>query len=401
MRLIEEQLYNSWEPIGIAVWDTNAIQAPASNSPQAADISKKPVRWRARKRKKTMNRIRWKITLGTLLAVLTAAPLMAAEPKDKASSSISTVLVELKRNKDTFENFWETQITPRMKHIRESMAKNVGDATSTLKRLEADPGSAELVAEYEDTLSKALAEATTFLREFQNTKAETLKSLDLVGETVKKAKETYLHSAETSRKKAADFESNAEEIQTNLQKMANKLRPLVKSGKPLPPAVNADVLCLAGDRRTALLNAKISRKASENARHWAGQLDKQMLSLEQMRGDLRVAFAQADGQRTLVANLANLRRDGLLSQELAENLKSVHAISRVRTEDIQGVTNSLEQVVTKSFKTLGDLTGDTDSVEADSSGTSILLKVLSDMDKKSKDSKTLKGATHETEKKPQ
>ena len=210
-----------------------------------------------------------------------------------------------------------------------------------------------------------------------------------------------MQSAETSRKQASDFKSNAEEIQTNLQKIAEKLKPLIKSGKPLPPAINTDVLCLASDRKIALLNAEISRKAFENAKWRANLLDKQTLSLEQVRGDLRVAFAQADGQRTLVANLGNLRRDGLLSQELAEHLKSVHAISRVRTENIQAITNSLETVVSKSFHALGDLAGDTDAVavEVDSSGTGILLKILLDMDKKNKNPKTLKGVIRETKKK--
>jgi hypothetical protein len=348
-----------------------------------------------------MNTIRCKIILGALLAVLTAAPLMAAVPKIKASSSISTVLIELKRNKNTFENFWEKQVSPHMKRIRESMAKHVVDASSALKRLEADPTSKKLAAAYEGILSKALAEASTFLREFQASRDETMKSLKSVGATVEKAKGTYLQSAETRRKQALAFQNKGELIQADLRKMAKKLGPLLKSGKPLPPALNADVRCLASGYQTALLNAKISRKASGNAKQCAELLDKQILRLKQMEGDLLVVFSQADGQRTLVANLAELRNDGLLSQELAENLKSVHAITRIRTEDIQIITKSLGTVVDQSFQTIGDAIGETDSVETDSSGAKILLEVLSDMENKDTPQKTLKGNSHETEKKSQ
>jgi hypothetical protein len=348
-----------------------------------------------------MSRTSGKLALALLLATTVAAPLVAEEPKEEASSSISTVLVELKRDKDTFEKFWESQVTPRTQRIRQSMEKNVARASETLKQLQENPGSASLAAEYEDALSAGLAEASTFLREFQGTKAETFASLDRVGETVKKAKETYIQSAETSRKQASSFQVKADEAQTKLEEMARKLEPLVKSGQSLPPTVNADVRCLASDRKTALLNVKISEKASENAKQCAELLDRQMLALEQVRGDLRVAFAQADGQRTLVANLAKLRRDGLLSQELAENLKAVHAISRVKTEDVQGITNSLETVVAQSFQALGAMTGDDGKVEVDTSGANILLQVLSDMDKKNRVPTTQKGEDHETDKSAQ
>jgi len=100
------------------------------------------------------------------MAVVVSLPVvvLAAEEAEKTSSDqITTVLVDLRREKSTFERFLKTQFSPRLSQIRKSMKTNVEQATGLLKQLEKNPDSKRLAAAYEDTLSKALTQISTFL----------------------------------------------------------------------------------------------------------------------------------------------------------------------------------------------------------------------------------------------
>ena len=320
-----------------------------------------------------------------LLTVAAVSMPVAAAPKPGAEGAISTVLVELRRDKDSFQDFWESQISPKMAQIGQSVAKRVKRATEIKTKLEKDPTSARLAASYEDELSAGLTETATFLREFQATKQQTMDAVGRVERTAEKAGTAYLEAAKASDAEANQFQSNADETRQKLEDMAKRLAPLLKKGQKLPVKINTAVTILAQDRKYALLNAKISQKAAENARQSATLLGNELLALGRVRGELEVAFAQADGQRALVTNLAKLRKENLLSQELAENLRAVNAISRVKANDVKCITNSLEAVVGQSLMNLREnVAGEGPSqTEGNQTGASILLQISAEMNQAS------------------
>jgi len=249
----------------------------------------------------------WTVLLVAIVMLVLPAVMLAAEAGSPSADQISTVMVELTREKSTFEEFLKTQFSPRLSQIRQSMKANLDQAASLQKQLEKNPRSKKLAAAYEDTLSKALSQISTFLREFQESEGETFEALERVEATVKKAGETYQQAATAGEKEAKEHIARAEKVRDRLKAMAKELGPLLKSGEKLSPEMNAAVNVLAIDQKMALLTQKVCEKAVENARHSVKILDGQLLVLRQVRGDLRVAFAQAGGQRMLVSKLADFR----------------------------------------------------------------------------------------------
>ena len=334
----------------------------------------------------------WAVVLVATVVLCLPAVMLAAEVEESSSSDqITTVLVDLKREKSTFEEFLKTQFSPRLSQIRQSMKTNVDQATSLLKQLEKNPRSKKLAAAYEDTLSKSLSQISTFLREFQASEGETFEALERVEATVKKAQETYQQAATAGEKEAKEHIARAEKVRDRLKAMAKELGPLLKSGQKLSPEMNAAVKVLAIDQKMALLTQRVSEKATENARHSVKILDGQLLVLRQVRGDLRVAFAQAGGQRMLVSKLAGLRKQGLLTREIADNLRAVQKITSVRGTDMNGIVGTLEMVVAQSFNVADVPGGQGDKVRLDRSGEKILLQLMAEMqDEEKSNDKTKK-----------
>jgi len=334
------------------------------------------------------------------MAVVVSLPVvvLAAEEAEKTSSDqITTVLVDLRREKSTFERFLKTQFSPRLSQIRKSMKTNVEQATGLLKQLEKNPDSKRLAAAYEDTLSKALTQISTFLKEFQLSEGETFKALKRVEATVKKARETYRQAAEDGEKEAKEYIERARKAQDRLKVMAKEIGPLLKSGQKLSPELNAAVKELAIDKKISLLTQKVCEKAAENARHSVRILDGQVLVLRQVRGDLRVAFAQAGGQRMLVSKLAVLRKQGLLSREMADNLRAVQKITAIRGADMTNIVGALERVVAQSLSVTNVPGSKDEEVRLDQSGEKILLQLMAEMqdEEKNEEKKNEKNEEHE------
>jgi len=226
---------------------------------------------------------------------------------------------------------------------------------------------------------------------------ETFKALKRVEATVKKARETYRQAAEDGEKEAKEYIERARKAQDRLKVMAKEIGPLLKSGQKLSPELNAAVKELAIDKKISLLTQKVCEKAAENARHSVRILDGQVLVLRQVRGDLRVAFAQAGGQRMLDSKLAVLRKQGLLSREMADNLRAVQKITAIRGADMTNIVGALERVVAQSLSVTNVPGSKDEEVRLDQSGEKILLQLMAEMqdEEKNEEKKNEKNEEHE------
>jgi len=266
---------------------------------------------------------------------------------------ISSVLVRLQEDKDEFERFMEQTLSPQLQRISDSFQKNVSEAELALERLKKDPKNERLRAEYEDGLSEAIAQAATFLKEFSHLETPTYKALDSVATTIEDAKDVFEKQAAESKKQSESFSKQVASARDRLSELAKRYQPYLEQKKPLPPDIDLDVRLLQVDLDTAMANEKVSRMAVRGANEAIDELQAQYLDLKQLRGDLKVAFRQGQGQHMLLGNLARVKQSRLQSQAIYQRLRAVRQVVTARKTDLGRIGHLVHKIVQSDLSASG------------------------------------------------
>jgi hypothetical protein len=287
-----------------------------------------------------------------LVAVLLGPAVVLAQVPDASTANegaISSVLVKLEQDKDAFAQFMEKSLTPRMQSIRKSFQENVRKADGLLRQLKETPESEDLAAEYEDVLSEALSQASTFMREFKEMEGPTFGALEQVTRSARAAKEALRAEAEGSEGRAVGYRRQGEDLREKLTEFAQRYQSLIEAGEALDPEVDSEIRILEADRAIALQNETIAQACARNGRQSTALLDEHLKVLGQVRGTLRVAFHQANGQTVLIANIAAAKKQQLLTQAMAKNLTAVGAVAAAKKADLEGIGALVDKLVAEGL----------------------------------------------------
>ena len=85
----------------------------------------------------------------------------AAEPE-----AVTSVIEKLDADKESFEELFETVLSPAQAKVRDAFQETVRSLEKKLLAVRGDPTNARLKADYEEALSKALTDGAALLQEF-------------------------------------------------------------------------------------------------------------------------------------------------------------------------------------------------------------------------------------------
>jgi len=315
-------------------------------------------------------------------AIIAVSPLLAAttntlaEPADD-SPEITSVIVKLEKECDAFRDLLQDEVTPKIQEIAKTLRAEVQRANVLLSQLKSDPNSSELASQYEDCLSRALAKASSMIEQFGQTEPSTFQALARVEIAVKEAIATFTKEAETAQSHAEDFKAKAKNLESQLRQLAEKLKPTLESQEELPLELDTEIRCLETNRQVAEFNSKISQTCSQNATEAVKALDKQKELLSRFKGDLRVAFNTASGQRLLVANLCRAREQGLTARHLLSQLKAVQSLGLLKTGAVEAFDSTLQWLLSQGLNPVG-IYAETPEVVLNQAGAAILRKYLTE-----------------------
>lgn len=313
------------------------------------------------------------IIIATTLLFMT--DVSGAADANNTSQEIGSVIVRLQKERDAFRDFLEDQITPKIQEIYKTLKVDIREANALLRQLKNDPNSPELASQYEDCLSRALAKASSLLGQFSQTENPTLEAFDGVETSVKNAVSTFEHETEEAKKTAEDFQTKAKEFESHLKQLANQFQPQLESGDVLDAEIDAQIRCLETDRQITLWNARLSRMCFQSADESVKALRKQEQLLSRLKGDLKVAFNTASGQRLLVINLCKARQQGLTARHLLTQLKSVRNLGLRKTSLVESFGTTLQQLLNQGLNPVG-IYEETSEVALEQPGAAILWKYL-------------------------
>jgi hypothetical protein len=284
----------------------------------------------------------------------TVSPRPASQPAAADSNALSSVLVSLRQDEDAFTAFLKQNVAEQIERIPQLMRADLDKAKTVLEQLKKDPQSRELASQYEDHLSHAVAQAGTILQQFTDGKATTLAAFDRVTTTVTKAQVALDHESHKAAERQVSFEQKASESEKQLRDLARQAGPLLARGEKLPPQLDIEVRKLEVARRIAEGNAKILKTSCLNAGRNRRLLDQQSQLLARIRGDLDVAYEQAQGQLVQVALIADARKQGLMTRELTDQLKSVQEATDRSVQGLGQLNVIIGDLGTVDFEPAGD-----------------------------------------------
>jgi len=316
----------------------------------------------------------------TALTLICVSPLLLATAKSLAepaddSPEISSVIVRLEKERNAFRDLLEDDITPKVQEIAKTLRADVQKANALLSQLKNDPNSSELASQYEDCLSRALAKASSIIQQFGQTEQSTFQALGRVEIAVKEAVSTFTQEVGDAKNQAEDFQTKAKNLESQLSRLAERFKPTLESGEDLPLELDAEIRCLETNRQVAEWNSKISETCSQSAAESVKALNRQQELLSRLKGNLKVAFNTASGQRLLVANLCRAREQGLTARHLLSQLKAVQDLGLLKTGVVESFGTTLQQLLSQGLNPVG-IYEETPEVDVDQAGATILRKYL-------------------------
>ena len=239
-----------------------------------------------------------------------------------SGETIESILVDLGQSETDLLGALSSDLTPRMKEIRDNLKKSTEDAIEILKKLKQDPSNENLKAEYEDVLSKAFTQGYSSLETFVEAEPAVKEAIAgfkaRLGDAIGKLKEV----ATTARKESQNFGSVASEVKEKLQKLAAQYEEEITNGRPIPPEIDKEVRFLQSDIETAMLNEKITTATVRVANNAVNILNGQSDNLNAVDAEVAVSFHNAKGQKISLQNLARLKQQdikvGKLKTRIAE-----------------------------------------------------------------------------------
>lgn len=279
----------------------------------------------------------------------------AQQPPQKQvrETGIQSVLIKLEEDKDAFERYVSEQLSPQMSKIISTFEQNVDRAGKVLEKLRSDPQNKQLRAQYEDSLSSAIAQASAILDEFGHQEGSAFQAIDSMSKTLQEAGRAFEVNVAAGTKESAEFHRQADAVRGKLTALAQKYEKELKSGQTLPEDVDLDSRLLQTDLETAEANEKIAELKKIDAQEAVKALEAQGRDLKQLRGDLQVAFRQSQGQHMLLANLAGMKQSRLQSQAVSTRLEAMRKVVSTRKTDLGQIGKLVDQVVKRDLAQAG------------------------------------------------
>jgi len=265
------------------------------------------------------------------------------------SDQLPSVILDLHKAKDEFDKHFSENLEPQMERMGQLFAANVARAEELLAKRQKDPGNVRLRAEYEDCISEGIRQGMTWLGNFAQLREPTFRALDGVGKSIGTAKQAMESDLAQSHKQVEANEGRAQTIRQRLKELAQQYKEYIKEGKPLPPEVEQDIRMAQTDRETAEAMAKIDQLQETQTREAIAELAAQQAELTRVRGDLQIAFQQADNHRVLLVKVANLKRIGLQTQAVRQRLEAVQRVVSKRETDLSNLNTLVKRIVDKDF----------------------------------------------------
>ena len=264
----------------------------------------------------------------------TGAPAdMAMEKGDQLPS----VILDLHEAKNAFDKHMSQQLEPELERLGQLFAANVARAENLLARRQKDPKNERLRAEYEDCVSEGIRQGMTWLGNFGQLKEPTFKALDGVGKSIDTAKQAMGSTLAQSHQQVKANEDRAQAIRQRLKELAEEYKQYIREGKALPPEVEQDIRMAQTDRETAEAIAKIDQLQEVQAREAIADLEVQQAELARLRGDLQIAFKQADNHRMLLTRVADFKVTSLQTQAVRQRVEALQRVVSKRETDLSNL----------------------------------------------------------------
>jgi hypothetical protein len=293
-----------------------------------------------------------------LLCVLSGKLVAAEEPEAaKAAGTAATaegdqlpsVILDLRRARSDFDTHFAEKLEPQIERMGEVFQATATRAEELLAKRQKDPTNARLQAEYEDCISEGLRQGMTWLGNFSQLKEPTFQALDGVGKSIGVAQQAMANDLAQSHTEFKANQGRAEAIQQRLKALAQQYKEQIREGKPLPPEVEQDICGAQADREAAEAMTKIDELQEAKIREVVADLETQQAEWVRVKGELQTAFRQADNQRLLLGKMANLKRIGLQTQVVRQQLDVVQDLVKKQETRVRNLNAVVRQIMDKDF----------------------------------------------------
>ncbi len=278
--------------------------------------------------------LRWLLTLTAISpAMLQSRPALAADPEP----GIASVIEKLQLERDEFQELVTEKLSPGQQQLRDAFQGTVKDLERKLLQIHGDPANARLKAEYEETLSNALAQGVHLLQEFSTLKGPAEKQLTSLTKALAETRQACETEITSSRERAKEYDATASQLETKLAALAKQYETvLTASTATLPEDLDFDIQVLQVDLDIARRNAQFCELAQADFAAALDDLRNQEGELRNLRGALQVMFRQSDGQTLLLKNVAMIKERRLAASRITGNLvKMRQMIGDTRTQFTQ------------------------------------------------------------------
>lgn len=234
---------------------------------------------------------------------------------------LSSVIEKLQVERDGFEDLVTAKLSPGQTQLRETFQGTVKKLEQKLLEIHADPENAVLKADYEETLSSALAQGVHLLNQFSELKGPAEQQLANLSKALAQTREACEAEISASTQRAAQYQSTAKDLETRLADLARRYETLLASNSgALPEDLDFDVQILQVDLDIARRNQQFAELAKADFTQALGDLGDQERELRDLSGALQVMFRQSQGQSLLLKNVALFKERRLAAAKIAGNL---------------------------------------------------------------------------------
>ncbi len=279
----------------------------------------------------------------------TSSPSADVREASSAGDQLPSVIIDLHKAKDNFDKQMAINVEPELDRLGQILDKNVARAEDLLTKLQNEPANERLHAQYQDCVSEGLSQAMTYLGKFSQLSTPTFAALDGVEKSIGGAQKAFDADMTQSAKEAQANQQRADGLRRRLQELAKKYEDHIKQGKSLPPDVELEIRMADGDRQTAEAMAKVEQLQQTQAKEALADLQAQVDDLHRLRGDLKIAFQQADNHQALLVKVAHLKHIGLQAQAVRKRLDAVQQVVAQRNMDLRKLNNLVQRIVDKDF----------------------------------------------------
>lgn len=268
----------------------------------------------------------------------------AAEPE-----AVTSVIEKLDADKESFEELFETVLSPAQAKVRDAFQETVRSLEKKLLAVRGDPSNPRLKAEYEEALSKALTDGAALLQEFSQLRDPADRQCAQLLGSVAAAVTVCEEEIAASRRLKDEYRAGEQALTKQLSDLAEKYQSVLESDGELPEEVDFQIQLLQVDIDVQRQQAELTEVAVAEYEAALGSLSGQARDLRALRSELDVLFKKADGQTLLLKEVARLKSIRGNAGQLAGDMKRMNqSVARAR-EKLSSVNGLVSQLLRREF----------------------------------------------------